>query len=186
MSPHNSPSPSRKSLLRKNYHHEFVPLALVHGKKANKHHVGPIMRKYVVDAARRARDRKLKELVEKKYPSEAVERVLANERFTQRRIVTSTTRIAAKVALDAFGIKDAALRKRVVDWLLAQRVQLELYLTNAKYSGVPHEQEMVDALSRVQVNADRDFMPLFMRVYNACIADVEDSGNATRRKDRLH
>ena len=185
MSSHLSPSPSRKSLLRKNYHHEFVPPALVHGKKTEKHHVGPIMRKYVVDAARRARDRKLKELVGKKYPRDVVESVLANERFLQRRIVTSTTRIAAKVALDAFGIKDAALRKRVVDWLLAQRTQLELFPKRAESLGVPFEQKMVDALSRVHVNADRDFMPLFMRVYNICIADVEDSGNAAPRKGRL-
>lgn len=48
-----------------------------------------------------------------------------------------------------------------------------------------HENDIAGALSRVHVNADRDFMPLFMRVYNACIADVEDGGKTALRRDRL-
>ena len=182
--PGNSPSP-RKSLLHRNYHHELIAPAPEHGKKAVKHHVGPILRKYVIEAAKRATQRKVEELVKKQFPREAVENVLAKERFMQRRIVTSTTRIAANVVLDAFNIRDAALRQRLTQWLLAQRMELELRPQRAQEAGVPHENDITETLARVHVHANRDFMPLFMRVYHACIADVEDGGKTTLRRDRL-
>ncbi|QQR92256.1 MAG: hypothetical protein IPJ89_03800 [Candidatus Iainarchaeum archaeon] len=182
--PGNSPSP-RKSLLHRNYHHELIAPAHEHGKKVVKHHVGPIMRKYVIDAAKRANNRKVEELVAQKFPRETVENVLMKDHFLQRRIVTSTTRIAAKVVLDAFNIRDAALRQRLTKWLLAQRMELELRPQRAREAGVPHESDITEMLARVHVHANRDFMPLFMRVYHACIADVENGGKATPRKDRL-